>query len=207
MQSRSLHPTDAEHKGFGHSPTSILQRKKCFCIDENIACGRYETSQHAFQIWKSFCNQDRLLSSSTWSGRLFFRFTFVEDEGWHHAAERYSEFLHRHEGQRILFLELGVGYNTPVIIKYPFWQMTAKNPNAFYACINQGQAVCPPEIERQSVCIHADIGAVIAQLWPTGGLVPFSPLSFRQSSPCFFLQAAKIGEFSKFFVDTTRFLW
>ena len=89
---------------------------------------------------------------------------FVEDEGWHRAAERYSDFLRRHEGQRILFLELGVGYNTPVIIKYPFWRMTAKNPNAFYACINQGQAVCPPEIQRQSVCIHADIGAVIAQL-------------------------------------------
>ncbi len=89
---------------------------------------------------------------------------FVEDEGWHRAAERYSEFLRRHEGQRILFLELGVGYNTPVIIKYPFWRMTAKNPNAFYACINQGQAVCPPEIQRQAVCIHADIGAVIAQL-------------------------------------------
>ena len=89
---------------------------------------------------------------------------FVEDEGWHRAAERYSDFLRRHEGQRILFLELGVGYNTPVIIKYPFWQMTAKNPNAFYACINQGQAVCPPEIQRQAVCINADIGAVIAQL-------------------------------------------
>ena len=89
---------------------------------------------------------------------------FVEDEGWHRAAERYSDFLRRHEEQRILFLELGVGYSTPVIIKYPFWRMTAKNPNAFYACINQGQAVCPPEIERQSVCIHGDIGAVIAQL-------------------------------------------
>ena len=89
---------------------------------------------------------------------------FVEDEGWHRAAERYSGFLRRHEGQNILFLEIGVGYNTPVIIKYPFWRMTAKNPNAFYACINQGQAVCPPEIERQSVCIHADIGAMMAQL-------------------------------------------
>ena len=86
---------------------------------------------------------------------------FVEDEGWHRAAERYSDFLRRHEGQRILFLELGVGYNTPVIIKYPFWRMTAKNPNAFYACINQGQAVCPPEIERQAVCINADIGDVL----------------------------------------------
>ena len=90
--------------------------------------------------------------------------TFVEDDGWHGAAERYSEFLRRHEGQNILFLEIGVGYNTPVIIKYPFWRMTAKNPNAFYVCINQGQAICPPEIERQAVCINADIGAVIAQL-------------------------------------------
>ena len=86
---------------------------------------------------------------------------FVEDEGWHRAAERYENFLRTREGQKILFLELGVGYNTPVIIKYPFWQMTAKNPNATYVCINQGQAVCPHGIERQSVCINADIGQVL----------------------------------------------
>ena len=89
---------------------------------------------------------------------------FVEDEGWHRAAERYENFLRTRAGQKILFLELGVGYNTPVIIKYPFWQMTAKNPNAIYACINQGQAVCPQEIERQSVCINADIGQVLQSL-------------------------------------------
>ena len=89
---------------------------------------------------------------------------FVEDEGWHRAAERYENFLRTREGQKILFWELGVGYNTPVIIKYPFWQMTAKNPNAIYACINQGQAVCPQEIERQSVCINADIGQVLQSL-------------------------------------------
>ena len=90
--------------------------------------------------------------------------TFVEDEGWHKAAERYENFLRTRAGGKILFLELGVGYNTPIIIKYPFWQMTAKNPNATYACINQGQAVCPQEIERQSVCIHADIGQVLQSL-------------------------------------------
>ena len=89
---------------------------------------------------------------------------FVEDEGWHRAAERYENFLRTREGQKILFLELGVGYNTPVIIKYPFWQMTAKNPNATYICINQGQAVCPQEIELQSVCINADIGQVLQSL-------------------------------------------
>ena len=89
---------------------------------------------------------------------------FVEDEGWHRAAERYENFLRTRAGQKILFLEFGVGYNTPVIIKYPFWQMTAKNPKAIYACINQGQAVCPQEIERQSICINADIGQVLQSL-------------------------------------------
>ena len=89
---------------------------------------------------------------------------FVEDKGWHRAAERYENFLRTREGQKILFLELGVGYNTPVIIKYPFWQMTAKNPNAIYACINQGQAVCPQEIERQTICIDADIDTVLHKI-------------------------------------------
>ena len=90
--------------------------------------------------------------------------TFVEDEGWHRAAARYENFLRTRAGQKILFLELGVGYNTPVIIKYPFWQMTAKNPNATYACINRGQAVCPQEIETQSICMDADIGQVLKSL-------------------------------------------
>ena len=89
---------------------------------------------------------------------------FVEDEGWHRAAERYENFLRTRAGGKILFLELGVGYNTPVIIKYPFWQMTAKNPNAIYACINQGQAVCPQEIKKQSICMDADLSAVITGL-------------------------------------------
>ena len=92
---------------------------------------------------------------------------FVEDEGWHRAAERYENFLRTREGGKILFLELGVGYNTPVIIKYPFWQMTAKNPNAIYACINQGQAVCPQEIKKQSICMDADIGQVLHSLSDT----------------------------------------
>ena len=89
--------------------------------------------------------------------------TFVQDEGWHRAAERYENFLRIREGQKLLFLELGVGYNTPVIIKYPFWQMTAKNPNAIYACVNQGQAACLREIEGQSICLDTDIGSVLQQ--------------------------------------------
>ena len=89
---------------------------------------------------------------------------FVEDEGWHRAAKRYENFLRTRESTRILFLELGVGYNTPGIIKYPFWQMTAKNPKAAYACINYGEAVCPDEIRKQAICINEDIGKVIRDL-------------------------------------------
>lgn len=89
---------------------------------------------------------------------------FVEDEGWHAAAGRYANFLRTREGQKILFLELGVGYNTPVIIKYPFWQMTAKNPRATYACINRGEAFCPAEIADRAVCIDGDIGDILARI-------------------------------------------
>lgn len=86
---------------------------------------------------------------------------FVQDEGWYKARERYADFLRRHEGMHMLFLELGVGFNTPVIIKYPFWQMTAKNPNAVYACINFNEAFCPEELEKKSICIGGDIAEVL----------------------------------------------
>ena len=89
---------------------------------------------------------------------------FVEDEGWHLAAERCANFHRTRAGQKLLLLELGVGYNTAGIIKYPFWQMTAQNPNATFACINQGQALCPPEIGQQAICIDADIGATLFRL-------------------------------------------
>ena len=88
---------------------------------------------------------------------------FVEDEGWHEAAARYENFLRTRKG-KVLFLELGVGYNTPVIIKYPFWQMTAKNLDATYACINYGEAVTPEEIADRSICIDGDIGEAIEKL-------------------------------------------
>ena len=89
---------------------------------------------------------------------------FVQDEGWYRAAQRYEDFLRRHRRGKVLYLELGVGYNTPVIIKYPFWQLTAKNPDAVYACINLGQAECPGEIGRRAVCIDGDVGAALAEL-------------------------------------------
>ena len=90
--------------------------------------------------------------------------TFVEDGGWHAAARRYEDFLRRHEGEHILFLELGVGGNTPVIIKYPFWRMTYQNPKAVYACVNYGEAYAPREIMDRSICIDGDIGNLLKKL-------------------------------------------
>ena len=90
--------------------------------------------------------------------------TFVEDEGWHDAAERYDDFLQAHEGQHILFMELGVGMNTPVIIKIPFKQMTAQNPNAVYACLNYGEVFAPDEIAEQSILINGDIHEVLSKI-------------------------------------------
>ncbi len=89
---------------------------------------------------------------------------FVQDEGWYRAAERYEDFVRRHESLHILYLELGVGYNTPVIIKYPFWQMTVKNPKAVYACLNFGEAAIPNEIEKQSICINGDIKEILEEI-------------------------------------------
>lgn len=90
--------------------------------------------------------------------------TFVEDTGWHRASEHYEDFLRRHKGMKVVFLELGTGYNTPGIIKYPFWQMTAAWKDASYVCINLGQAVAPKEIMHKSICVDGDIGEVLTQL-------------------------------------------
>lgn len=90
--------------------------------------------------------------------------TFVEDEGWHVAAQRYEQFLERHKNLNVVFIELGIGYNTPVIIKYPFWQMTDKWQQAHYICLNYGQAYAPDEIKEKSVCVNKDIDEVIRRL-------------------------------------------
>lgn len=90
--------------------------------------------------------------------------TFVQDDGWNAACKRYEQFVRKHKDSRLLLLELGVGGNTPVIIKYPFWRLASQNPKATYACINYGEAICPPQIEKQSVCINEDIGEVLNEV-------------------------------------------
>ena len=90
--------------------------------------------------------------------------TFVEDAGWRKASAAYSDFLRRHENLHVLYLEIGVGANTPVIIKYPFWQMTRDNRQATYACLNYGEAYCPKEIEEQAICLDGDTAEVLGEL-------------------------------------------
>lgn len=90
--------------------------------------------------------------------------SFVQDKGWYEASDRYHEFIRRHKNMHTLFVELGVGFNTPAIIKYPFWKMTAENPNSFYACVNFGEVFCPDEIAKRSVCIDDDISEVLSSL-------------------------------------------
>ena len=90
--------------------------------------------------------------------------SFVEDDGWHQASAAYAEFLRRHEDLHVLYLELGVGANTPVIIKYPFWQMTMSNEKAVYACLNYGEAFCPEEIADRAICADGDIGEILRKI-------------------------------------------
>lgn len=94
--------------------------------------------------------------------------TFVEDKGWQMAAERYEDFIRRHKGLGVVYLELGVGANTPGIIKYPFWQMAAGNKNATYACVNLGEAYCPAEISERSICIDGDIKDFLDEMLKVG---------------------------------------
>lgn len=89
---------------------------------------------------------------------------FVEDAGWHAAADRYSAFIDGHRSGRVLYLELGVGMNTPVIIKYPFWKFTQDNPDAFYVCVNLDEAYCPRDIAKRSLCVDAGIDKVVEAL-------------------------------------------
>lgn len=90
--------------------------------------------------------------------------TFVEDAGWHQASNRYQDFVHRYRDKQLLLLELGVGNNTPSIIKYPFWRLAVQQPNITYATIGLKNAVCPPQIDEQSICIQADIRTVLQTL-------------------------------------------
>ncbi len=131
--------------------------------DNEAAVRRMVTSQKDRRIPSAFLPHCPVCGA-TMTMNLRCDNNFVQDEGWYAAHSRYEDFFRRHKSSRLLLLELGVGGKTPVIIKYPFWQMTAENPRAAFACINLGEAVCPQDIAKQSVCIDGDIGKVLLEL-------------------------------------------
>lgn len=90
--------------------------------------------------------------------------SFAQDQGWYEAKNRYEAFVQKHGEEKILFLELGVGHNTPVWIKYPFWKLTEKKMKAFYVCINQEEAYMPPQIKERSLLLNEEIGKVLDDL-------------------------------------------
>lgn len=90
--------------------------------------------------------------------------TFVEDRGWHEAGRRYQRFIDEHRRGKVLYLELGVGGNTPGIIKYPFWRATHSNAHATYACINLGESYTPADIRKRSILLDEDIDRALADL-------------------------------------------
>jgi hypothetical protein len=91
--------------------------------------------------------------------------TFVEDEGWHIHAGYYADFLRRYKNVKTLFLELGVGFNTPTIVKYNFWNLVNEWPSATYACLNYGEAFAPDEIAKKSICINDDVGSILESIY------------------------------------------
>jgi len=89
---------------------------------------------------------------------------FVEDAGWQHAAAAYEAWLTAHQDKRVLFLEIGVGYNTPGIIKYNFWQQVYRNEKAAYACLNMEEAPVPQEIRERAIVLGGDSAQIIREL-------------------------------------------
>lgn len=129
----------------------------------------YETVQRMVAEQNNMCVPTELIPRCPKCGRpmtmnLRCDETFVQDAGWYRACGRYEDFLRRHRGGKTLYLELGVGANTPGIIKYPFWRLTAENPEATYACLNKGEAYAPGEIRKRAICIDGDIGEILHQL-------------------------------------------
>ena len=78
--------------------------------------------------------------------------------------EDYLQMVSAEQNMRVMFLEAGVGFHTPTIIKYSFWRMTHEWKDAVYVCLNDGEAYAPDDIKKKSVCINGDIGGILHRL-------------------------------------------
>ncbi len=137
-----------EAQGFVKDENGVFQTPRDKAIKMRIPAGLVPTAPDGSPVAMNLRSDD----------------TFVEDAGWRKASAAYAEFLRKCEDRRVLYLELGVGANTPMIVKYPFWQMTDANGKAVYACLNYGEAFCPKQIERQAICLDGDIGDIIHEI-------------------------------------------
>jgi hypothetical protein len=76
----------------------------------------------------------------------------------------YVDYVRNAHDKKLILLELGVGYNTPVIIRYPFEALTLKYPHATLIRVNAADADVSESIENKSICIQEDIGKVLSDL-------------------------------------------
>jgi len=90
--------------------------------------------------------------------------TFLQGEAWQTAYQRYEDFVRKYQGKKLLLLELGVGEMTPSIIKLPFWELTAKNENVFYACLNREASHSPEHLRGRSLYLQGDLAETLAAL-------------------------------------------
>lgn len=89
---------------------------------------------------------------------------FVEDEEWHEAADRYADFLKMNKGKNVVLLELGVGFNTPIIIRFPFEKLVRENKSYSMIRLNLDEAVVPESFGKRAIGIGGDMAKVISDI-------------------------------------------
>ena len=93
---------------------------------------------------------------------------FVEDEAWHEAADRYAGFLEQHKDKKVVLLELGVGFNTPIIIRFPFEKMVRENSSYSLIRLNMDEAVVPESFGERAIGIGGDMAKAITDIRGAG---------------------------------------
>ncbi|GAB6393686.1 MAG: NAD-dependent protein deacetylase SIR2 family [Treponematales bacterium] len=84
-------------------------------------------------------------------------------------TRQYEAFIQDARGKRLVLLELGVGFNTPGIIRFPFESITAQFARAILIRVNLSDAAVPEEIQEKSIVIQDDIAAVLNRLQQSCG--------------------------------------
>lgn len=86
---------------------------------------------------------------------------FVEDEKWHESADRYADFLEQNKDKKVVLLELGVGFNTPVIIRFPFEKLVRERDKYSLIRLNMNEAVIPESFKKRAVGIGGDMAEAV----------------------------------------------